>query len=146
MDKNPAATASGQGLPKAKMLYGSLAEQIEQPGSFAMQLKQLLAVRQAYGLAGSRQVAVPNVTAPALLIMVHELPDGRGTQITALNFGAEPIEEVVPLPGISAGPVVEMIREVVMGDVSEDGAITIKLEPYEGQSLRIVTPIRPVAL
>ena len=145
MDKNPDSTSSGQGLPKAKMLYGSLAEQIDQPGSFAMQLKQLLAVRQAYGLAGSRQVAIPSVTAPALLIMVHELPDGRGTQITALNFGSEPIEEVVTLAGVSAGPVVEMIREVVLGDVSEDGAITIKLEPYEGQSLRIVTPIRPVA-
>lgn len=146
MDVNPTASASAQGLPKARMLYGSLAEQMERPGSFAMQMKQLLSVRQAYGLAGSRQTTIPDVKERGLLIMVHELPDGRGSQITALNFGATAIKETLAFPGIGEGPVVDMIHEVILGDVSENGEITIELEPYEGKSLRIVTPIRPVTV
>ena len=142
MDANPGATMSSERLPKARMLYGSLAEQLTQPDSFAMQLKHLLAVRQAYGIAAGRQIAVPNVTAPGLLIMLHELPDGRGTQVTALNFGGGPIEEAITLPITTAGPVVDMLNEKVVGDLSETGELTIRLEAYEGQSLRIVTPIR----
>ena len=95
VDRNPDAERSAAGLPKARMLYGSLAEQLQQPDSFAMQLKHLLAVRQSYGIAASRQVAIPDVTAPGLLVMVHELPDARGTQITALNFSATPITEAI---------------------------------------------------
>jgi hypothetical protein len=45
-------------------------------------VKKLLAVRQAYGIATSRQVLVPEVSSPGLLVMVHELPAGRGIQIT----------------------------------------------------------------
>ena len=139
VDFNPEATGSSEGLPKARMLYGSLAQQLEQPDSFALQLKQLLAVRQAYGISSSRQIAVPEVTSPGLLIMVHELPGSRGTQITALNFGATPIEEEISLPALTAGPVVDMLNETVIGDFSESSGLVIKLAPYEGQSLRIVT-------
>ncbi len=143
MDCNPSAKASSENLPKARMLYGSLAQQLEQPDSFAMQLKHLLAVRQAYGIASGRQIAVPDVVAPGLLIMLHELPDARGTQITALNFGATPIEETIQLPKDLGGPVVDMLNETIIGDLSPEGTLVINLSPYEGQSLRIVTPIRP---
>ncbi len=144
MDANPEAQHSSENLPKARMLYGSLASQLEQPDSFAMQLKHLMSVRQAYGIAAGRQIAVPPVTARGLLLMLHELPDARGTQITALNFGAAAIEETIVLPITTAGPVVDMLREEVVGDLSETGELTIRLAPYEGQSLRIVTPIRPL--
>jgi trehalose synthase len=141
IDANPGADRSSEGLPKARMLYGSLTAQLEQPDSFALQLKQLLSVRQAYGIAGARQIAVPDVSTPGLLIMLHELPDARGTQITALNFGATPVEEVVSLATQTGGPVVDMLNETIIGDVSESGELTIRLEPYQGQSLRIVTPM-----
>ncbi len=140
MDVDPAATRSSEGLPKGRMLYGSLAAQLGNPTSFASQLKHLLAVRQAYNIAGSRQIAVPDTAAPGLLVMVHDLPDGRGTQVTALNFGAAPLTETVLLSGVPAGPVVDMLHETVMEDISEAGELTIRLEPYEGQSLRIVSP------
>jgi trehalose synthase len=144
MDVNPQASHSPDGLPKARMLYGSIAQQMEDPNSFAMQLKHLMTVRQAYGIATGRQLAVPDVVSPGLLIMLHELPDARGTQITALNFGATPIEETILLPPENAGAVVDMLNETVEGDVSENGELTIRLDPYEGQSLRVVTPIRPM--
>ena len=142
MDVNPAATTSSENLPKARTLYGSLAQQLEQPDSFLMQLKRLLAVRQAYGIAMGRQIAVPPVKAKGLLIMLHELPDARGTQITALNFGAEAVEEVISIPDVTPGPVVDMLNEKILGDMSATGEVVIRLAPYEGQSLRIVTPIK----
>lgn len=138
MNLNPDATVSSEGLPKGRMLYGSLAEQLERPDSFASQLKHLLSVRQAYGIAGSRQIAVPDTSAPGLLVMVHDLPDGRGTQITALNFGATPIQETVVIPNTPVGPVVDMLHETVMDDISDTGELTIGLDPYEGRSLRIL--------
>jgi hypothetical protein len=73
--------------------------------------------------------------------MVHELPDGRGTQVTALNFGPEPIEEVVTLEGVQPGPVVDMVHETIRGDLSDEGSFTLRLEGYEGLSLRIVSAL-----
>jgi trehalose synthase len=142
MDVNAKAKVSADGLPKARTLYGSLAEQLAQPDSFVMQLKHLLAVRQAYGIAMGRQIAVPPVIAKGLLIMLHELPDARGTQITALNFSDEAIEETIMVPDTTPGPVVDMLNETIVGDVTATGEVVIKLKPYEGQSLRIVTPIK----
>ncbi len=92
MDVNATASASGAGLPKARALYGSLPAQLEQPNSFVNQLKALLKVRQAYRIYAARQIDVPDVQSPGLLVMVHELPDGLGTQITALNFGATSVD------------------------------------------------------
>ena len=71
------------------------------------------------------------------------MPDARGTQITALNFGAAPIEETIVLPDVDCGPVVDMLNEKIVGDLCPSGELTVRLAPYEGQSLRIVTPIRP---
>ncbi|KHL25213.1 trehalose synthase [Croceibacterium mercuriale] len=136
--RNPDAAVSAEGMPRARALYGSLTDQLAQPDSFAAQLKRLLAVREAYGIAASRQTLIPDTVAAGLLVMVHELPDGRGTQVTALNFGAEAIEESVALPGTQPGPVIDMIAETIEGELQDDGILTINLDPYEGLSLRIV--------
>jgi len=136
--QNPGEEFSADGMPRARALYGPISEQLDRQDSFASQLKRLLAVRDAYGIAASRQISIPDTVAPGLLIMVHELPDLRGTQVTALNFGATAISEVVILQNVRPGPVVDMIAESVEGDLTEDGALTINLDPYEGLSLRIV--------
>jgi trehalose synthase len=138
VDVNPAAERSNAGLPKATVLYGPIDKQLHDPNSFASQLKHLLAVRQAYGLYAAKQIAVPEVQSPGLLVMVHELPDNRGTQITALNFGSEPIEETITLSQAEPGPVVDMLQETIVGDLQDSRELTIQLEGYAGQSLRIV--------
>ena len=135
---NPEAQHSSAGLPRARTLYGPLNEQLQDPNSFANQLKHLLAVRQSYGLYAARQTAIPDVENPALLVMVHELPDGRGMQVTALNFGAEPLEEIITLEHVQTGPVVDMLTGSIYGDLPETGELFIRLGAYEGQSLRIV--------
>ena len=103
MGVDPQAAGSTAGLPKARALYGSLPEQMADPRSFARRLQALLAVREQYRISQARQVAVPEVRAPGLLVMVHELPDGFGTQVTALNFGAEPVAEAVEIAGEKPG-------------------------------------------
>ena len=75
-------------------------------------------MRQAYRIYAARQIDVPDVQSPGLLVMVHELPDGMGTQITALNFGATPVDEVVRLAasaGVDAGPAIEHVQPTDRG-------------------------------
>ncbi|WP_278929514.1 maltose alpha-D-glucosyltransferase [Pseudomonas qingdaonensis] len=140
-DLDVEAQLSAEGLPRARSLYGSLASQLQQPDSFASSLKRMLAVRQAYAIAASRQILIPEVANPALLLMVHELPAGKGIQITALNFGAEPLSETLHLPDVSPGAVVDMINERLEGELSAAGEMTINLDGYEGLSLRIVSSV-----
>lgn len=137
MDVDPGAATSPDGLPRARALYGSLAEQMTQPDSFARQLQQLLAVRQRYQLHAARQVAVLDVVNPGLLVMVHQLPDGQGTQVTALNFGAAPVEERVMLAHVQPGAVVDMLSDTVVGWLGDDQLLPIRLDGYEGKSLLI---------
>ncbi len=137
MDVNPAATASRAGLPRARALYGSLPAQLARPDSFVSQLRQLLAVRQACRLYAARQVAVPDVQSKGLLVMVHALPDGLGTQVTALNFGRAAVNEAVELSAGAGQPVLEMISGQIEGAVSATGGLHVKLDGYAGKSYLI---------
>lgn len=139
VDLNPDAQLSAGHMPRSNSLYGSLNTQLQDPESFASQLQKILAVRRAYDIAASRQILVPEVENSALLVMVHELPAGKGTQITALNFGATAITETLHLPDIAAGMVVDIINERVEGDLTAEGAFTITLDAYEGLALRVVS-------
>ena len=56
-------------------------------------------MREQYRIFQARQVAVPEAQAPGLLVLVHELPDGFGTQVTALNFGGQVVAEDVAIAG-----------------------------------------------
>ena len=109
MGVNPAADASQAGLPRAQALYGSLPDQLGRPDSFVSQLRRLLEVRRACRLYAARQIDVPAVQTPGLLVMVHELPDELGFQVTALNFGATGVDEPVRLAGVPPGLAVDMV-------------------------------------
>ncbi len=139
------ASVSAEGVPRAVALYGSVTQQLADPASFASRLKHMFSVRQAYGIAASRQLPIPDVLTPSLLIMMHELPAGRGIQITALNFGPDPLEETIVLEHVPPGPVVDMLNESVEGDLSEDGRLSIRLDGYEGLSLRVVGTAGPAS-
>ncbi|WP_462380807.1 maltose alpha-D-glucosyltransferase [Pseudomonas sp. Marseille-QA0892] len=140
-DLDPDAVLSAEGIPKARSLYGSLVEQLREPGSFACQVKRILAVRRSYGVASAKQIMVPMTEHPSLLVMVHELPAGRGIQVTALNFGPEPLSEVLHFPDIEPGPVVDIITERLEGDLSPEGDFRIELEGYEALALRVVSNV-----
>jgi trehalose synthase len=140
MGVDPEAAESATGLPKARALYGSLPQQLAQPDSFARRLQALLEVRERYRIYQAKQVAVPEVQSPGLLVMVHELPDGFGTQVTALNFGAQPVSEQVAIAGAQKGSrVLDMFSENTLDTLSENGTLRVTLGPYEGNSYLVLT-------
>jgi len=141
INNNPAAHHSAAGLPRARALYGPLDAQLRDPDSFASQLRHLLEVRQRYQLYAARQLAIPDVKSPGLLVMVHELPDALLTQVTLLNFGPEPIDEIVHLENIRAGTLVDMLNDETAGDLTATGDLPVQLAGYTGKSYLI----RPVA-
>jgi trehalose synthase len=135
MGVEPEAAESAAGLPKARALYGSLPEQLAQPDSFARRLQALLEVRERYRIYQARQVAVPAVQSRGLLVMVHELPDGFGIQVTALNFGGRPVTEQIMIAGARPGDrVLDMFSERPLDPLPESGALQVRLDPYEGKS------------
>jgi trehalose synthase len=140
---NPKAKKSHAGLPKARVLYGPLDEQLKSTASFASQIKHILAVRKDYDIGASHQILLPEVSSPGLVVMVHELPAERGIQITALNFSRDKVEEAVSLPGVAPGAVMDILNGRVMGDLGADGLFTFTLAPHEGLCLRVVETLAP---
>ena len=63
--------------------------------SFARQLQAILAVRERYGIAVSRQIDIPDVSHRGMLVMVHQLAEPDQLQLTVLNFANEPIAGTV---------------------------------------------------
>ncbi len=137
MGVNPAAGASAAGLPRARALYGSLPDQLRRPDSFIHQLRRILEVRQRTRLYAARQLAVPAVTQPGLLVMLHELPDTHEIQATLLNFGAEPVTEIVSLPGVAAGQVVDLLTGEQVGVLSSASDLSVTLPGYSGRAVAI---------
>lgn len=134
MGVDPLATHSQAGLPRARALYGALPEQLRNPNSFASQLRHVLDVRRRYRIYESRQIAVPAVETPGLLVMVHELPDDLGTEITALNFSAAQIDELVVLEGVRGHFVRELLHNVDVGYIDEMGRLRVQLKGHEGKA------------
>lgn len=131
----PEATGSHAGLPRARAFYGALPDQLRDPESFASRLRHLLDLRRRYRIYESRQLAVPAVQAPGLLVMVHALPDGLGTEITAINFGGAPVDEAVRLEGAGAGILQELLSGALLGEF--DGTLRIELGPRQGKAYLI---------
>jgi hypothetical protein len=96
-----------------------------------------LAVRERYQLYAAHQIAIPDVQSPGLLVMVHELPDALLTQVTVLNFGREPVDEVVRLENMRAGTLVDMLTDEAVGDLTSRGNLPVQLAGYTGKSYLI---------
>jgi trehalose synthase len=137
LGRDPSATASASGLPRARALYGALPEQLKAPGSFASQLKRMLEVRAEHHVYESEQIDVPETKAKGLLVMVHRLPGGRGIEVTALNFGRTPVDDSIAITAATNGA-----RAIDLVDGKPAGALAaqrlpIKLAPLEGKALLV---------
>ena len=135
---NPGAVKSSADLPRTQALYGTLPEQLKRPGSFVWQLKKMLRVRAEYRINESEQIDIPAVKARGLVVMVHRLPDGRGTQVTATNFGRTTVGETVAIKTAPPGGVVtDLLEEKALGTLGADGRLHLAIGPHEGQVLLI---------
>jgi trehalose synthase len=138
LGKHSGVTTSSSGLPRAQALYGPLPEQLARPDSFASELRKMLRVRAQYRINESEQVALPAVQARGLVVMVHRLPSGAGTQVTAVNFGRTAVREAVTIktapPG---GSVTDLLAEKAHGKLGPGRRLPLALGPHEGQVLLI---------
>jgi hypothetical protein len=116
-------------LPRAVSLYGPLPQQLKRPDSFASQLARLLKVRSGLRLYAGELVDVPKVQAKGLIVLVHRLPGPGDLEVTAINFGASPVDETVKVAGTVDGQ--------VAADVLDSGAPPIRIGPGGGLHLRI---------
>ena len=141
MDYRPEATESLSKMPRGVSLYGTLATQRHDEGSFASKLRRILQVRKQYGIATSVQLDVPAVSNKAMLVMVHQLMDTGDIQVTVLNFCSQPISGSVRsehlIPG---GLVVDMFSDEHIGEIDDLHSFAVTLEPHQGLSLLVLPP------
>jgi trehalose synthase len=137
---SPQARRSAADLPKATALYGPIPEQLKDAGSFASRLARMLKARADLKLYAARQLEVPDVQAKGLLVMTHELPDGA-TLITAVNFGADPVDEVVSVPQAAGrSQAIDALDPAAAAvEVTAAGAVHLRLAGWEGKAL-VVRP------
>ena len=135
MGFNPKATKSEAGLPKAMSLYGPIPEQLKDKNSFCSQLKDILKIRKQYKVHLSKQLSVPDVKNTQVVLMVHELPENKGIEVTALNFGQKPVTEEAKIPQIAGKSCIDLLNGKPAGKSETDGTYSFKLNPLEGKIL-----------
>ena len=142
---NPGAVRSDGGLPRARSLYGTLADQLLDRGSFAGRLRRIIDIRRRYGIATAAQIDVPGVSHKSMLVMVHRLESGEH-EVTVLNFGGEPIVGTVRsehlLPGAE---VIDMFTDDRLGLVDDLNSFSVQLDAYQGLALLLLPPPEPAA-
>ena len=145
LGSNPQASQSAAGLPRAVALYGSLTEQLQSSDSFASRLARLIRARAQLHLQSARLADVPAVQAKGLFVLVHELPDNTGLEITAINFGDRAIDESVPIRGAATGSKAIDVLEPQAPplDLGPDGRLQLRLNSFEAKALRIKGPVSP---
>jgi trehalose synthase len=140
MGDRPDADRSSSGMPRGRSLYGSLPEQLADETSFARQMQAILAVRKHSGVATARQVDVPDVSHRGLLVMVHELDDGR-TQVTVLNFADEHVDAAVRSEHLAPGSaVVDLFSGETVGTVDDLQVFRIDLTPHRATAVVLEPP------
>lgn len=143
LDVDPSATASASGMPRARTLYGPIDAQLEDPRSFVSRLKDVLHLRGYFAVATTRQVDVPDVAHPSMLVMVHEYEQVPGQlQVTVLNFSAEPVSGTVISEVLEPGSrLMDMGDGTRFGEVDQLCGFFVELDGFGGLAL-LVTPPR----
>jgi trehalose synthase len=122
-------------MPAARSLYGTLPDQLADPHSFASRLREIIAIRNACGVATAVQVDVPDVSHRSQLVMVHRLAD-ETLQVTVLNFSGEEITGSIRSEHLPAGAtVVDMFTDEMVATVDDLHSFPLVLGPYRGTSL-----------
>lgn len=144
LNSDPDALESEAGVPRARALYGSIEEQLEDPNSFVAQLQQVLKVRTDHYIPYATLLDIPEVAHPGMLVMVHRLDGGwiseedSDIQLTILNFTSESIEGTIHSENLMPRMNVHdaMLNEDITR-VDDLKSFGVTLEPYEGRFLII---------
>jgi hypothetical protein len=84
-------------------------------------------------------IDVPAVQAKGLLVLVHQLQENAGLEITAINFGDRPVDEAVPIHGAAPGSKALDVLDPRAPPLAlgADASLRVHLNAYEGKALRI---------
>ena len=136
---NPKAKTSSAGLPVTVALYGPLPKQLRNPDSFASRLARMLKVRSDIKLYAGKLVDAPAVQAKGLFVLVHQLPDTPDLEVTAINFGARPVDETIVIQGATQDSTVTDLLDARASQlmVGAGGTLQVTLGAYEGKALRV---------
>jgi hypothetical protein len=104
----------------------------------------MLQIRKQYQIDLAQQIAVPAVKNAGAVIMLHKLPEMMGYEITALNFGSQPIAEQIDLRKILGGNgdfsgknIIDLLTGQKVSVVSTEGIVNINLAALQGKVLLI---------
>ncbi len=128
-------------IPRAKELYGSLPEQLKDPDSFASRIKNMLVIREKYGIALAKRIEIPEVQNKGVVIMVHKLPRSNEVEITALNFGRDKAEENLKLDILSSMTGCDVLNKGPKIKIPGSGELPIELGALEGKVLVFSNPL-----
>jgi trehalose synthase len=150
LDVDPEATRSAAGMPRGRALYGPLPAQLGDPESFASRLAGILDLRRAHGIATATQIDILEVAHAGMLVLVHRLDDGDAaadapTQVTVLNFSAEPTEGTVRSERLEPGSdVLDAATGETLGRVDDLQSFSVSLPAY-GAMFLLLRPEAPAA-
>ncbi len=146
LDVDPQAKWSASGMPRSRVLYGPIDEQLTQPDSFVSRLKEILHLRGYFAIATTRQVDIPEVSHESMLVMVHEYEQVPGQlQVTVLNFSPEPVTGTVISEHLAPGSrLMDMGTGSHVGEVDQLHGFHVELEGHAGLALLVTGP-RPSA-
>jgi trehalose synthase len=138
----PNTTASEAGIPRARALYGSIGDQLQDPNSFVSQLQSILKVRSDHYIPYATLLDIPEVAHPGMLVMVHRLDGGwiseedSDLQLTVLNFTSEPIEGTIHSQSLAPRMNVhDAMHGGEIARVDDLKSFNVTLAPYEGKFL-----------
>ncbi|MEI8080308.1 MAG: maltose alpha-D-glucosyltransferase [Actinomycetes bacterium] len=135
------ATHSPLGMPRGISLYGTLPDQLQDEGSFASQLKRILAIRERYQIATAHQLDVPQVSRKGMLVAVHDIGTAGDKQVTVLNFSMGEVSGSVRSKHLDPGwIVVDMFTDQVIATVDDLHTFPITLGIHCGTSLLVSPP------
>jgi maltose alpha-D-glucosyltransferase/alpha-amylase len=122
-------------MPRARSLYGSLPEQLDDENSFARRLQRILAVREEHGIATGTLLDVPDVSHRGLLVLVNEVAGGA-LEVTVLNFSDQDISGSVRSTHLQPGASVrDLFSGETVGQVDDLHSFFLDLPAYQGTAL-----------
>ncbi|WP_314146327.1 maltose alpha-D-glucosyltransferase [uncultured Leifsonia sp.] len=142
----PETERSASGMPRARSLYGTLPEQLKRRDSFASRLRGLLRIRSRYGIATARQIDVPDVAHPGMLVLVHQLEtlDDHGlpiVQLTVLNMTGDAVDGTVRSDALPLGAtVVDASNDRDIAVVDNLSSFPLRIGPYGARFLLLRRP------
>jgi hypothetical protein len=120
-------------------IYPSLPGQMKNPKSFAMQLRNILQIRNANAIESGELIAVPQTTDRNLIILIHRLSGNRMLQLLAVNFGKTLAKQTLEIPEIAQTTAIDLMSGLAETKPLDSTSIQLSLPPLTGKVILFQT-------